>query len=1609
MTASRIITLTNELTQYSFAAEQFSAKYGNLPGIIDNPQKILGNTAKSKIDDEKIDTNAINESASITNAESINFFNHLYLSGLLGESSAPFVGTNEDLSSKSEITKDSNYYPRLKSIKSMFIYVRGDDIDGNYNKLNRLTVSNYSSGILGINADLIFGLDNKVDDGLPLSGLISIVPMKISNYGSSDKSSSYNNNRNNNTQIASINNVIDYYLMSSKSINSFNIINTANAENGNTKSNNSSTSCLVLDKSTNEIKYNTKGKNCFILRNIDSTQQNKITDLGLSGTTGESCNLLNKDDYPNAESVAGTTMLNGSKKTIKCNDGYTGNITITCNEGHPIHSGDAQCTFTGCKRYDNNVINSSLNAILTTNDVVNWDNIDETEKNNLSTNSDISYSKNDTIATLSCKEKEGYKLKEGSNGYTIKCDGNDNIIVDNNGGCEYEVLTCSISDLTTNILGNEFVKTITQCNDESCLNINTNEIIDITTEESKTKTFNYNTYITINTCNTGYSAPENKRVMRCGENGEWDVKEETKENACIFTGCNDMSAVFDKNGNMISSQLYKTTFAYNSGRNIFPILFCKDTSSTNNAKSLSTTNEFVVNINTLITCGEDNNPATNGVNNDIDHRKFTCIEDTTNINNGNSYWKYDFVSCDLNEIKDKGYTVWLAKDLVQAVSTASTSNATTLDTNTFQKRYMANEWGTKYGIATSKYNDFRLKCNSSGNWEMSKTTNSCNAVPTLLTGSKLYENDDNILYVENQPGMLMNTSILSNDTSTLTTAILSNTSQYFVTNGTKIEASCNTGFQEVDRNNLVIGQDGCESGGHYYECVDGTWTARGGCTAKTCSVKDLTVDILGNELVKTIAWCADVNCNTFVENSIIDITLDSNKEQEYEYSAIIAIYTCDTGYSAPNKRMLRCNENGEWVIYRNTGNNKCIFTGCNDMSAVFDKNGNKVSEQLYDMTFGSNNSSNGVYPIVYCHNNDSADGSSYTELSTNNKFVVNSGNIATCGDNTGVVLTDTKSEDRHYVCTADTTNINNGSSYWKTKTASCDLNTIRSLTNSGYTAYLSKTNNSTLVTLENKTTQHRYLNTVKWSSLYTDQASNFALTCNSNGNWIMSKGTNSCNGAPVLIGGSGFYKNDTNILYVENQPGMLMNTSTLSKDISALTKTKLTNTSQYFMTNGAKIEANCVSGSIEVDKNNVAESDSSADKGGHYYECVNGTWTARGGCQVKLDYYSPKLYDDINNTGNIALTKNVKVGDTITCDFESFGISDPNSGTLKICAINGYRVAVDGESFTVSVPTNHTFCHKSYIPRDLGAGLNGSVGVDGWCDDWITNDTYKGVGANVSNGSSFVTGHNDTNVSTSTTLVCNNGTWKVGSGSITFEYTGSVKTFCAPYGLKDAGKSITFELWGASSAVGNVKGYGGYTKGVMGSGVYSNMQKFYVVVGQEGREGSLINAFNGGGKSGSREGTMKYYSGAGATHIATESGVLSSLESNKSAVLLVAGGSGGNVSSWRYSFGYNAGNGGGGNNSGGDGGNDGGKGGTQEAGGSGSGMSVTSGSFGRGADCASNTYCWGGGGGYYGGGAASDSDRGGAGGGSGYCNTSKFTCSGENGKRDGNGRVVISW
>ena len=260
------------------------------------------------------------------------------------------------------------------------------------------------------------------------------------------------------------------------------------------------------------------------------------------------------------------------------------------------------------------------------------------------------------------------------------------------------------------------------------------------------------------------------------------------------------------------------------------------------------------------------------------------------------------------------------------------------------------------------------------------------------------------------------------------------------------------------------------------------------------------------------------------------------------------------------------------------------------------------------------------------------------------------------------------------------------------------------------------------------------------------------------------------------------------------------------------------------------------------------------------------------------------------------------------------------------------------------------------------------------------------------------------------------------NGVKNFSYTGSVQTFTAC-----PGETYKLEVWGAQGGGNNgLGGYGGYSYGSIS---FSEKTSLYVVVGQQGSAStgySISGGYNGGGSitvssqitpsSISKVSADSHLSsGGGATHIATKTGLLSSLSSYKSSVLIVAGGGGGtgwspfcNKQRNGYSQYYCSGGGYIGNeavsynapatDSGG----------TQTRGGYGvftqptatecdyrSKVSGSNGSFGQGAngywDHPSFGGSAGGGGGYYGGGTSSSCNEVGGGGGSGYIGNSALS------------------
>ena len=175
--SARVLRLNQEMTKYAFASEQFTAKYGSYPGILEDAVAKLGSKAKVKIDENKVNKDAVNggSNPSPTNAESVNFFNHLSLAGLLDEGEE-YIGTDSNLASLSVITPESKYYPILRSFKNLFPYVRGDDVDNKFNAANRIVLSGYNSDNEGVDVSILLSLDTKFDDGDPLNGFVSIIP-----------------------------------------------------------------------------------------------------------------------------------------------------------------------------------------------------------------------------------------------------------------------------------------------------------------------------------------------------------------------------------------------------------------------------------------------------------------------------------------------------------------------------------------------------------------------------------------------------------------------------------------------------------------------------------------------------------------------------------------------------------------------------------------------------------------------------------------------------------------------------------------------------------------------------------------------------------------------------------------------------------------------------------------------------------------------------------------------------------------------------------------------------------------------------------------------------------------------------------------------------------------------------------------------------------------------------------------------------------------------------------------------------------------------------------------------------------------------------------------
>ena len=318
----------------------------------------------------------------------------------------------------------------------------------------------------------------------------------------------------------------------------------------------------------------------------------------------------------------------------------------------------------------------------------------------------------------------------------------------------------------------------------------------------------------------------------------------------------------------------------------------------------------------------------------------------------------------------------------------------------------------------------------------------------------------------------------------------------------------------------------------------------------------------------------------------------------------------------------------------------------------------------------------------------------------------------------------------------------------------------------------------------------------------------------------------------------------------------------------------------------------------------------------------------------------------------------------------------------------------------------------SSVSNDKESGAGGSSYVSGY--DGVNSIDEKSTEDNIihTGNSSHYSGFVFTNIvmksgneempsyDGETTMIGNsgNGHAKITKGEVQqsnttkFDYTGDEQAYVVP---EDG--VYTLETWGASGGdvdSSNKGGYGGYSIGKVS---LNKGDILYINVGGSGNTTTAFDkiaegGYNGGGDAiNTNHDCISYLSGSGggATHVATKSGLLSTLSDSLDSILIVSGGGGGSNNCGYGNYG-SGGSGGGVNGVSADssgGSNTYGLGATQETFGCDN-IGGKCGSFGQGYSGTKSQYGTGGGSGLYGGGAGKIS---GSGGGSGYIGNAKLT------------------
>ncbi len=223
----------------------------------------------------------------------------------------------------------------------------------------------------------------------------------------------------------------------------------------------------------------------------------------------------------------------------------------------------------------------------------------------------------------------------------------------------------------------------------------------------------------------------------------------------------------------------------------------------------------------------------------------------------------------------------------------------------------------------------------------------------------------------------------------------------------------------------------------------------------------------------------------------------------------------------------------------------------------------------------------------------------------------------------------------------------------------------------------------------------------------------------------------------------------------------------------------------------------------------------------------------------------------------------------------------------KIVASSSFKITkVDNEEPTISVEIPDTIVEKTEynLPTSYTVGKSGGSASCKIGDDIVTTTKDLEVGE-------YEIICTVTSIAGKTSTISKNLSVTIKTD---FDYTGDEQTFIVPV----TGK-YKLETWGAqggSRSTYNNGGLGGYSAGII------QLEKdtlLYINVGGKGSEFSdtvlSLGGYNGGGNGGTinRINPQGGSGGGGATHIAIQTGLLSTFVSNIDKLLIVAGGGGG--------------------------------------------------------------------------------------------------------------------